>query len=432
MKTLALGALFVGLLAACGGSKNPNKTGITIVDGPPGDGSGSNMMTGACSPLTQAGCNAGQKCSWVIDATTPMYVGHTGCVADGSAADGSACSYGSAGATGYDNCVKGEVCDAFNTPGTTGHCKQICDNQGGNPMCDSTHVCVWYARLFSTGMSTPAAAGACEPACNPLTDNDFDGSGSQTKSGTTCGSAVAAGCYGIPSAGTPPATGWSCGGDLHTNPDKNLRHRAECTTATGCPDTDGTIYVNSCNQGYLPLFRESTAVSTTVCIAMCHPLDCYSGNCGGTGNPNSFGASPRRCKNPDIVTGVGANPPTLHEECEYLWREEIDGSGNYLPSATSNTVGFCYDHSQYKYDPTGGNNPTVTLPDCQNLQLHGLDEGSNGDPTMPNAYFGAVEFGCVSSTVAGLGSAIGKVQNHVDGITIDKPRFLYHRVMGTN
>lgn len=429
MKKLALGALFVGLIAACGGgSSNPK---IKVVD--------SNGDTGptVCSPTLQTGCQATEKCTWIIDATTPMYVGHVGCVPDGTAAVGASCMFGAAGATGYDNCSKGGVCSAFGTPMTAGTCKQVCDNQGGAPMCDGTHVCVTYSRLFSTGATSPAAAGVCDLACNPLMDNDFDGSaGPQVKPGNTCGSNYQIGCYGIPSAGTPPATGWSCTGDINSNPDKNLRHRAECTTATGCADTDGTIYVNSCNQGYLPLFRESTAVSTAVCIAMCAPLDCYDGAGGhcGTGSANRLGATPHRCTNPDITTGSGAMPPSTllgHEECEYLWAQELDGSNNWLKSPTSNTMGFCFDHYQYLYDPTGGNNPSIHLPGCEALQLI----GSGSDKTMPNTYFGAVDFGCVSTTTAGIGSATGKMGPADDkfrGITIDKPRFLYHRVMGAN
>jgi hypothetical protein len=424
MKKLALGALFAGLLAACGGGGDSKKT-IVLPD------SSTDSGTPTCNVLMQTGCQASEKCSWIIDATTPTYVGHVGCVPNGTAAVGGACMFGAAGATGYDDCAKGGVCSAFGTPGTAGTCKQVCDNQGGNPMCDATHVCVTYSRLFSTGATSPAAAGVCDLACDPLNDNDFDGSaGPKTRAGNTCGSNFQIGCYGIPSGGTPPATGWSCTGDINSNPDKGLRHRVECTTATGCADTDGTIYVNSCNQGYLPLFRESTAVSTAVCIAMCAPLPCYSGNCG-TNNVNRLGASPHRCNSTDAVGTF--NTGSNREECEYLWSEEIDGSNNWLPSPTSDTMGFCFDHGMYQYDPTGGSNPTINLPGCEQLQLHGLDEGSNGDPSNPTAYFGAVDFGCVDTTTAGFGSgsARGKIMNH-PGITIDKPRFLYHRVVGTN
>jgi hypothetical protein len=434
MKKLALGALFAGLIAACGGGSDSKKT-IVVVD------SGGTDAPLTCNPLMQTGCAATEKCTWIIDATTPMYVGHIGCVPDGSAAVGGSCMFGAAGATGYDNCTKGGVCSAFGTPGNQGTCKQVCDNQGGAPMCDANHVCVTYSKLFSTGATSPAAAGVCDLACNPLADNDFDGSaGSNVKTGTTCGSNYQIGCYGIPSQGTPPATGWSCTGDINSNPDKNLRHRAECSTATGCADTDMTIYVNSCNQGYLPLFRESTAVSTAVCIAMCKPADCYDGAGGhcGVGSSqgiyiNQPGAAPHRCHLPDISVGVGSSSISKTESCEYLWREEVDGSGNFLPSATSDTMGFCYDHQQYSYDPTGGNNPTVKLPDCQQLQL----KGSGSDATMPLTYFGAVDFGCISTTTAGIGSgsAMGKaiqVPGMRTGVTIERPRFLYHRVMGAN
>ena len=44
MKNLALGVLFAGLVAACGGGKKVN-----LIDAPPAD-------AGVCNPLTQAGC----------------------------------------------------------------------------------------------------------------------------------------------------------------------------------------------------------------------------------------------------------------------------------------------------------------------------------------------------------------------------------------
>lgn len=444
MKKLALGALFVGLLAACGGGSDSKK--IIVVDGNDGD---ANLT---CSPLTQAGCATGQKCTWIIDATTPMYVGHIGCEAAGSAAVGAACMFGAAGATGFDNCAAGAVCSAFGTPMTQGTCKQICDQQGGNPMCDASHVCVQYSRLFSTGPTSPAAAGVCDLACDPLADNDFDGSGAQTKSGTTCGSNARIGCYGGPSGGTPPATGWSCTGDVDTVlgsdgtiTDDNLRHRANCTSADNCADTDGTIYINSCNQGYLPLFYDKTGSTVVDCVAMCQPAPCYDGSgghCGSTSSTvngqqiwvNQVGAGMHRCKAPDFVVGVGGTT-SPHESCQYLWADEIDGSGNLLVSPTSDTVGFCYDHSRYTYDPDGsGGNAPITEPDCDQLQLEGtfdMTNGSGGDPNDPLTYFGAVDFGCVDSTTAGFGSgsATGKRRVMRNIPYLDRPHTLYHRVM---
>jgi len=344
-----------------------------------------------CNPLTQTGCQAGQKCTWVIDQTIPLYAGGIDCAPDGTAQVGSACEYGAAGATGYDNCVKGAVCSTFAHTGQPGICKPICDNGGGNPMCDATHACVAEPGLFSTGTSSPAAAGLCEVACDPLADNDFDGSGSAlSRTGSACGSDPQIGCYGQPSVGTPPRTAFTCMSEL--NYTAQLHHRTECTTDTGCDAGNGLTEINSCNQGYEPLFRESTAVSTAVCIAMCKPLDCYAGHCGSN-DANRAGAAPHRCANPDAVGSFGSG-----EECEYLWSEELDGSSTWLPSPYSDEVGFCFDHSQYKYDPSGGTNPTIPYPPCEQLQLH----ATGSDPSDPLTFFGAVDFGCVSSQTAGL------------------------------
>src|SRR4051794_10509614 len=185
--------LLVGLVAACG--DDPPAHGC-IVRGAIGrcsgslDGSGVVETDGPCSPLTQTGCDAGQKCTWIIDQLTPTYVAHVGCVADGSKPVGAACEYGAAGATGYDDCAKGAVCSSFTASREPGTCKQICDNAGGDPMCGAANRCVVELPLFRTGASSPAAAGVCEQPCDPLADNDFDGSGSAlSRSGSACGSA---------------------------------------------------------------------------------------------------------------------------------------------------------------------------------------------------------------------------------------------------
>jgi hypothetical protein len=174
-----------------------------------------------------------------------------------------------------------------------------------------------------------------------------------------------------------------------------LTHRTECTAATGCADSDGTIYINSCSQGYEPLFFEQTGITTAVCVAFCKPANCYAGNCGSN-DDNRHGAAPHRCMTPDAVGNFNTAPGG--EECEYLWAQETDPAGNFVPSAWSNTVGVCFDHSKYKYDPTGGNNPTIPYPGCEQLQLH----ATGTDPNQPLTYFGADELGCVDSGTAGL------------------------------
>jgi hypothetical protein len=341
--------------------------------------------TGVCNPLTQAGCPAGEKCTWILNALEPQYVGHIGCVPDGTAAVGEACRYGPPGCDGYDNCREGAVCSDFQ--GGEGICKQICDQQGGFPECDAQHTCVVYSGLFTTGETTPAAAGVCDLACNPLTDNDFDGSGTaSTKTTSACGSDPTIGCYGYPSFGTYPQTTWSCTSEA--NPTLALRHRAPCTQANGCAAP--TPFVNSCSQGYLPLLFETTNSSTVICVAMCKPKNCYAGNCG-TNNDNRLGEAPHRCTTPDRAGTFDTSPGGEH--CRYLWSFEIDQQGSYLPSPTSNAVGFCFDHSKYLYDTNSDNVPDTVLPACASLP----DGFATSSP-----YDGAADLGCVDTTHANL------------------------------
>jgi hypothetical protein len=62
-------------------------------------------------------------------------------------------------------------------------------------------------------------------------------------------------------------------------------------------------------------------------------------------------------------------------------------------SQTSDTVGWCIDHSQYKYDPTGGSNNTAVWTRCDQI---GIGSGGFGVQQGPDA----VGFGCVSSATA--------------------------------
>jgi hypothetical protein len=338
-----------------------------------------------CNPLTQAGCRAGEKCTWLLDALMPLYAGHVGCVPDGTAGAGDACAFGAPGDTGYDNCAKGLVCGDHR--GGVGICKRICDPQGGVPECGAMHVCVTSADLFKQSTVMPVA-GVCEVACDPLADNDFDGAGSSfEKAGTSCGSDAEVGCYGMPSEGTPPHTAWYCATDVHAASADPLgfRHRVPCTVDNGCASP--RLDVTSCNQGYLPLVHEMTGSSTVVCVAICKPLDCYAGNCGPN-NENRLGAAPHRCTSTDrvgtFITTQGG------EHCQYLWVRERDDIGTLLRSPTSDSVGFCIDHSKYHYDADGDGQPETPLPPCATLP-DGFGAGSA---------LGAADLGCVDSTRA--------------------------------
>jgi hypothetical protein len=448
MKKLALGVV-VGLLvamSACGGDDGPK---ITL-------DAGSGATT--CDPLKQTGCAANEKCTWLIDAIAPNYVGHLGCapVPASAANAGETCTYGGTGTNGYDNCAKGLVCGNYRggycpptgtractlstdcNPGETcatgfctnrcvtnedcngatctdnaDICKTVCDQleAPGNATCDATHACVIYSQLFTTGETTPPAAGVCDVKCDPFADNDFDGSGTASvRTGTTCRDG-----QGYPSYGTAPRTSWTCTRDININVAQpiGLRHRVQCVESNKCAAAGPKIFTNSCNQGYLPLLRESATVSTTICVAMCRPMECSTAGCGNQ-DVNRVGMGADRCAATDRLSVEGLNwvgnnyvlPDTTDtgrkngEQCEYLWRREIDPmTGEYLPSDTKDTVGICFNHSEYKYDIDGDSVGDYELPPCA-LLTPGFGQGS--DPTDPLMYWGAADLGCVTSDTAGI------------------------------
>ena len=177
-------------------------------------------------------------------------------------------------------------------------------------------ACVEEQALFDAAPSSPAG-GRLVPRCNPLDDNDIDGSGSAvSRRSSACGSATIR-LLRAPQPGHSARTAFTC------MPEGITRHR--CTigpsaqNANGCADADnGTIDVNSCNQGYVPLFRESTANST-----VCDACDVQAARATpATAAATTSIARARR--------HIAARIPCARyfgsgEECQYLWASEIDG-----------------------------------------------------------------------------------------------------------
>lgn len=341
--------------------------------------------TGAatCNVLTQTGCNAGEKCTSIKDSAT---LSHIGCAPDGTVVAECACSYGAVGTTGYDNCTKGNVC-------ISGTCKQICDQNGGTPMCGTRYACSLYGGVFDVG-GTPAA-GACDRRCDPLLENDFLANGHKEACACT-GSAQ--GCYGFPrSTGTP--TAFTCTKEI--NP--TLVHRSACTTANGCMN-GGSVFLNGCAQGYLPLLDEMTGSTQVDCIAMCSPGNAYMGN---TGTQHPAGLAPHACSTDDARgTFTSATDTVNGDHCAYSWIFEFDSGGNFVKSQTSNTVGFCIDHSKYRYDSNNDgqvNGSDAVWPLCTSLGI-----GSN-----VNNGFDAAFFGCVDSASAGMPTRVPRLDLRV-------------------
>ncbi|MBA3539289.1 MAG: hypothetical protein H0T79_06645, partial [Deltaproteobacteria bacterium] len=326
----SLGLLWL-LIAACGFQKPADVKGDggASVDAPvsdaPSDGKSdapADAFSGVCNPFTQTGCGANEKCTWFQEAAG---TGHLGCAPNGTVAVGGACMYTS---TGADNCKVGAACT-----GSPGTCKGICDLGSATPCGATTDSCSRFTGVFQSEPDPPFA-GLCDPQCDPLNDNDFDGAGPLTRPSNLCG-AVDQGCYGTPSNGNAPGTKWSCAKDIHYGaPAPGLVHKVQCTAANNCANPN--IFLNSCNQGYIPMFLESTGSTTVICTALCKPKNCYAGNCGSE-SLDRLGAAPHRCNNTD-ARGSFSSATTLNgDQCSYLWSYERDGAGALLRSAYSDT-----------------------------------------------------------------------------------------------
>jgi hypothetical protein len=395
-----------------------------LVDSGSGDGND------VCNVLTQTGCASGEKCTWIIDmADSTSSVGHIGCAPDGAAAVGATCTRNAPGATGYDDCAKGGYCFGPDMGGM-GHCKAICDQAGGTPTCASGFACTTYDGLFGpSGM--PVAAGVCDPTCDPLTDNNFLGSQGNNRTTSACGSAGSAagsgsgfrynyGCYGYPD-GRFGVTKWTCTGQLNYS----RIHRAACDTTmhagdlAACAPAANSVYVNGCAAGYEPTFYDHEGSTTVDCMALCAPAICKNDagsgaafpgtpNCATTTNSsaNIRGLSgPHNCSSGNVQFATFQNtalavPPAGSastaanngEQCFYSWLFEFDTSNNFIMSPTSDSVGFCVDHSQFKYDPTGGSNANTVWPRCD---LIGMGSGFG-----TTASSDATSFGCVDTATA--------------------------------
>jgi hypothetical protein len=432
MRTLAFGALFVGLIAACGGGGSSGKK-VTLVDS--GSGSGNE----ACNVLAQTGCATGQKCTWIIDqADTSSSTGHIGCAPAGAMAVGASCTRNPPGATGYDDCVAGDYCFGPDTGGA-GKCKQICDIAGGAPTCPSMFACSQYDGLFGpSGMTV--AAGVCDPTCNPLTDNNLLGTTGNNQTTFACGSGGSAsgsgfiqtmGCYGYADNGSFGGSKWTCTHQL--NPTRYHRQPCGTTVATGdsqvcSPDGMGG-YINGCAAGYEPVFKDSEGSTQIDCVALCAPITCKNDgtgttstpNCGTGGNyirGNPVGGHECATANlhyatftPTQITATPSGASTNGEQCFYSWMFEIDMSGSAHPSPTSETVGFCVDHSKYLgYDPSGGSGSGSAWPRCDLLGV-----GSNNAYGVGSGNMDAFSIGCVDMATARAAGDIafdGKVVGH--------------------
>jgi len=332
MKKLALGTILIaGLLAACGGGDDD---GVTVIDAAGGgDGGGIDAPpVQACNPSGapgMQGCQTGQKCTWITVQETPEVIGKLGCVPDGTAAVGAACTEGPVGeTTGYDNCAAGGIC-------ITGTCSDICGFDGSaGAACASGFNCTRYNGLFSNGMDEPVA-GACNPARDPVTQT--------ATAGGNCGANK--GCYLLSSA------------------TETIAVCANAGTGTHNMDIAGQAFANSCVPGAQPR-RKDAATMTVQCGGLCNPTDVTS--TVGMASEGGLEIAGNATAKDNCQTAWAAAPAadgTAGESCRYFWsREQFDGLSPY-----SNTVGWCFKHAIFQYDSNGDMTNDAPFPRCTTL-----------------------------------------------------------------
>ena len=331
-----------GMCSCTGGADAPTADAptadATTTDAPP---------QGPCDPLAAPGaqgCNAGQKCTWVIIQDAPETVGMVGCVADGTVASGGACTVGPAGqTTGFDDCTAGNICIA-------GTCTDVCGFDGSAAAaCATGYDCTRYSGLFANGDDDPIA-GACKAACDPLTQ--------MVTGGGACPNGE--GCYLLTSATTTVAVCAGAGNITHGQP------------IVGAP------FANSCAPGHQAR-RPGPMSNTWECGALCDPSDVTA----TTNMADEGGAAPYTCES------KGASPPdsaTAGESCRYYWaREPFDTLSPY-----SNTVGFCWKHAIYQYDSNGDMTPDAPFPRCITLTTGDIVPPIGNPPHNDAEYFWCV------------------------------------------
>lgn len=380
MNKLVVSALLAGVagiagIAACSSTKQK----VHLID----SGTGLDGTSGACNLIMQTGCAVGEKCTWFHDDMSDPPIGHIGCAPAGSAAVDSTCAYGAPGVTGYDDCQAGLVCLTHRDG--TASCATICDAQTGSG-CGSSDGCVRTSGLFaSPGTVDPTIPGTCVKGCDPTLDNDYDGSGSafSKRTGSPCGTDPAIGCYGVPSSSGHTTFFFCANPAKHTTgttwDTSGLLHRDEIPT--------GEVFLNSCHPGYaIAWANDSQTTSVSRCYSFCKPGNSFGSMGSGsaavptTQLPNGqVGAQCRQTSGGRL--GNFGNIPngtatSNGEHCMYSWYFEIDRTNQtILPSATSNTVGLCFDHEKYQYDSNGDGSADAPIPPCASLP----NIGSAGD-----------------------------------------------------
>jgi hypothetical protein len=356
MKKLAL-ALLVGAIAACGGGGKP-----TLIDG-------AIDAVVVCNPVMQTGCNAGEKCTWIVDidgTATTNDVGHIGCVTAGTTPDGGACNDATAAANGgADTCIAGDLC-------ISRKCKPICDPQlvdgSAAGACKADFSCSIYAGVFESGGDP--TAGVCEPGCDPLTQ--------RLKVGNleACGSADAT----KPSGTCVPSRGFL---SFHCAPSGSIVYDKTDRVAPLSDPVSGNPFGNGCAPGFIPFyFNDASGSMMTMCSGLCAPLknDMTSPAGSNQGDKTALG---KLVADATPVAGHAVCTPTVKgakdimsakgEDCRFAWLPLATRGDPTMPSMSpyNDTLGICFAFEKFVDvmvpGPTPGTTTTVPEKSCAEL-----------------------------------------------------------------
>jgi len=353
MRKLAFGAItLIGLLTAACGDDGDGPTLDPDADTSPD-------ATSVCNPVSNTGCDAGQKCTW-INITDEL--GTIGCVEDGTVETNGACEYGDLGeSTGFDNCVHGNICIG-------GLCEGTCVLATGEG-CDANSNCSAY-NIFANGEENPAY-GACDANCDPVTQDRWDDA---AMCGSTAESIAAGtpnrGCFlnfddnGLPAdpGGCAPVPG-TVNNAHATNP---FTQDANGYGPDGLvPSQDITAYSNGCEAGYAPLLRSANnTTAPLICMAYCLPGETYLGN---DANENGLDGSAYECEDRGAAT----------HECQYFWL--FEGSATIPPTHTDG-IGFCWTPENYLIALQDDEVEDDPWPRCGDIPNTDNDDPPNGIP----------------------------------------------------
>jgi len=368
MKKLVIGVLFAGLAIACGGGSN--KPDASTID-----------AALSCNPLDQTGCEAGEKCTWVIDQDNPR-VGHIDCAPDGTVPAQGVCAYGPAGPMGYDNCVAGTAC-------SSGECKVICDQNEINPLCPTDYSCGLYENFFDQGGQT--VAGVCDSNCDPLNQNTL--ATNLPACGSTDPTNPNKGCYtsnGYRQFTCAPAnnTTEKCTGLPGCQPPPDDTFGVLDRTDDHLPRTNSTgrAYPNGCAPGYQAVFFEGPTEMIAQCTGLCSPSDTDSGTANpGPETPAGAGsltataklvrdAAPAAgnavCKVNKKGSVQNAKGDGSTQNCRYLWVYLLAMDGTPSTSRYNDTLGVCYNFKEWTWDDDKNPaTPEVQDPSCTSLPI---------------------------------------------------------------